>query len=392
VPVRADVVLAEILADVRLDKADRVRLRDAYDVIAPEIPAITANLEHWMQSPGGATAVAPSLRDTLARWMTSGLLGPYDASFYDQRVWIGRRHLDLGLPQHYIVLAVGVIRASYADRLALVYDRASAHEAMSSIDKLLSLELALVLRQYQLDSEAKLVDRERQSQRERVVALQTLSAGFAHEIRNPINAALLQLELVHRRIKRESSDERLVDPIERASEELDRLTRLLDEFLAFARPAELDLRDHDLVEIVRELVIRERAATGANIDIVSDGPVFARVDAVKLRQAIQNLLSNSLEAITRGGHIVVTTRGDDTFARVCIADDGPGIPDHVRARIFEPFFTTKDSGTGLGMSIVHSIVTQHGGSIEIDSRPGSTRCELVVPRQRSLRTSSSSSV
>jgi signal transduction histidine kinase len=389
---RVNVVLDEILADVRLEDADRLRLREVYDVIESDIPAIAVSLEGWMQSQGRAVALAPALPATLTHWMTSGLLGPYDASFYDQRVRIARRHLDLGLPQHYIVLAVGVIRASYADRLNVAYERSRAHDAMRSVDKVLSLELALVLRQYQLDSEAKLVERERQSQRDRVVAVQTLSAGFAHEIRNPINAALLQLELVQRRIKRESSDERLVEPIERASEELGRLTRLLEEFLAFARPAELDLGDYDLVGLVGELVTRERNATGANIEFVGDGPVVARVDAVKLRQALQNLLSNALEAIGYDGHIVVSTRVDDTYVRICIADDGPGIPEHVRARIFEPFFTTKDNGTGLGMSIVHSIVTQHGGAIEIDTGPGSTRCELVLPRQRSLPASSTSSV
>ena len=97
-------------------------------------------------------------------------------------------------------------------------------------------------------------------------------------------------------------------------------------------------------------------------------PVIARIDALKLQQIIHNLVRNSIEAVSAGGHVSVTVRADESHVHIRVEDDGPGIPDAIRSRIYEPFFTTKDSSTGLGMSIVHSMVTLHGGTIDIDSR------------------------
>ena len=174
--------------------------------------------------------------------MSTGLLGPYDEAFYVKRSRIGQRHVEVGLAQHYMFTAMNAIREEYGDRITALYEPGEARLVITSIDKLLDVELALMLRHYQLDSEAKLVERERQIQSDRVLAIQTLSAGLAHEIRNPLNSAKLQLELLERRLKRGADDPKLLEPVELAHQEIERLTRLLNEFLAFARPPDLGAR------------------------------------------------------------------------------------------------------------------------------------------------------
>ncbi|MEO6773636.1 MAG: protoglobin domain-containing protein [Kofleriaceae bacterium] len=385
-------VLDEILAYVEFGAHDRARLVELHARLAPQFQAIADRFYDRLRARPMAAALLTGseqlqrLHGSLVDWIASGLLGPYDHAFYDKRSRIGRRHVEIGLPQHYMFTAMNVLRDEYDDRIAELYEPAAARLVMRSVNKLCDLELALMLRHYQLDSEAKLVERERQIQADRLLAIQTLTAGLAHEVRNPLNSAKLQLELLERRLKRagafEPGDPKLVDPVELAHHEIERLTRLLTEFLAFARPADLTLGDHDVVEIVRELVTIEHAAAaqhGVELLVVADGPVVAQFDAHKLRQILFNLVRNAVEAVPSAGHVTISVSRDSTHFNVRVEDDGPGIPDEIRQRIYEPFFTTKQRGTGLGLAIVHSMVTLHHGTIDIASNPHGTRIDVAMP-------------
>jgi signal transduction histidine kinase len=237
------------------------------------------------------------------------------------------------------------------------------------------------------------VARERSAHSERMTAMQTLSTGLAHEVRNPLNSAILQLELLERRLRRAAGAVKLIEPVEQVSHELERLRRLLDEFLAFAQPAEPVLDDHDVSSIVRDVVTAQRpfvATRGAAIRLAGVDSLRARIDAHKLRLISQNLVRNALEAVAPGGHVVVTLDGDDEHVRLAVEDDGQGIPEAIQRRIYEPFFTTKDAGTGLGLSIVHGLVAAHGGTITFASSPQGTRFEVSLPRRPWLQRSSGS--
>jgi signal transduction histidine kinase len=325
------------------------------------------------------------LRCTLIDWMASGLLGPYDRAFNEKRARIGRVHVRIGLAQQYMFTSVNVVRAANLDEIRRLYPSDQALDYVRSVDKLFDVELALMLRHYQLDSEERLVTRERQILADRISALQTMSAGLAHEVRNPLNAAKLQLELLERRLRKLGDNAKLVEPVGLAHHEIQRLTEMLNEFLAFARPPDLHLEHHDAVTVVREVIDLERPfaeRTGVVLKLVAPPAAVLALDPGKFHQVVQNLVRNAIEAAPQDGHVDVEVILEERVLRLRVADDGPGMSDEVRVRMFEPFFSTKEGGTGMGMSIVHSFVAMHDGRIDVVSGAHGTQIDVVLPRHR----------
>lgn len=382
-------VVDDIVASVGLTADDRARLVTLHDLLAPRLPAIADELLGLARRyAGGANPAWSSdqlaqLRATLIDSMSSGLLGPYDDAFYAKRSRIAHLQVEMGFAPQGMVLGMNLVRRAYRDAIIAGYPPPEAHAVRDAVDKLLDLELAVLLRRFQHDSEEHALAGERQRRLEQVEALQTLCAGLAHEVRNPVNAAKLQLELAGRRLRR-SGDGKLIEPVELAGHEIDRLTVLLDEFLAFARPPALDPQATDVASLVREIVDRDRALAeqrGARLTLVSSPePIIAEVDAVKIRQVVENLVCNALEAVASGGHVAVAVGASNGCVRIRVADDGPGIPTDVLPRIYEPFFSTKDGGTGMGLSIVHSLVALHRGTTSVASSAAGTTFEVALPR------------
>ena len=215
---------------------------------------------------------------------------------------------------------------------------------------------------------------------ERMASLCTMTAGLAHELRNPLNAARLQLDLARRRLTRSGDGTRALQAVEVAGSEVSRLARLVDEFLAFARPGSLDLARGDLRVVTESTVDGLRAeASTRSVDLVVEAgqPVYAEFDEVRMSQALHHLLRNAVEATVDGGRVRVALCVADRQATVLIEDSGPGLP--AGAPVFEPFYTTKANGTGLGLAVAHRVACDHGGSIAVDSTPGLTRFALSVP-------------
>lgn len=381
--------LDELLDYVGFDEVDRRRLAELHPVIAPHFPEIAERFYAAVLRTRAATVLSGShqvdhLKVTLIDWMSSGLTGPHDEHFYEKRSRIGRRHVQIGLAHHYMFTAMTVVRVAYLEHITAAYPAEQVAQVLGSVEKLLDIELAIMAGHYHIDSEDKVLARERRAQAARISAMQTMTAGIAHEVRNPLNSAQLQLELLERRLKRHTTDEKLLDPCELAQREIERLTRLLDDFLVFARPPDLTLDDCDVTELVRTVVEIERITAdqrGVVLTFEAKPVQRARLDPGKLRQLVLNLLRNATEAVAIGGHVTVSVDGDDRVVRIVVSDDGPGIPEPIQSRIYEPFFSTKSGGSGLGMSIVHSLVALHGGAIDLTSSTAGTRFEISIPRR-----------
>jgi PAS domain S-box-containing protein len=213
---------------------------------------------------------------------------------------------------------------------------------------------------------------------ERLVSLGTLAAGLAHEIRNPLNAAKLQLALLERRLDRGANP---VEPLALVRQELDRLAGLVQDFLSFARPTELRLLGADLrqtVTLVVDLLAPEAEERGVTLNAhVPADPVACRCDEERVKQVLLNLLRNGMDAAGQNGRVAVTVLRAGDSAVIEVSDSGAGLPEGID--IFEPFFTTKESGTGLGLPIVLRIVTDHGGEISVARTAEMTLFRVELP-------------
>lgn len=214
---------------------------------------------------------------------------------------------------------------------------------------------------------------------EALSAMGELAMNLAHEIRNPLNAAVLQLHLLNRNVDRIEADvatrDALKDRARIVGDEIGRLNRLLTEFLELARPrgiAREPVHVPRLADEVLDLEAETAKSRGVTIvrDLPSDGCV-AIGDREKLKQVTINLVVNALEAMKQdGGTLTVRVRAEGERVVMRVQDTGPGIASELLPNVFDPFFTTKEAGTGLGLSIVRKIVDQHGGDIDILSERG----------------------
>lgn len=213
---------------------------------------------------------------------------------------------------------------------------------------------------------------------EALSAMGELAMNLAHEIRNPLNAAVLQLHLLKRNLDRleteEATKDGLKDRVRIVGDEVGRLSRLLTEFLELARPRGIAREPVHVPQLAEEVLdLEEESARGRGVTIVRDLPgdgCVAIGDREKLKQVTINLVVNALEAMKQGGTLTVSVRAEGERVVMTIADTGPGIASELLPNVFDPFFTTKEAGTGLGLSIVRKIIDQHGGDIEIESERG----------------------
>lgn len=217
---------------------------------------------------------------------------------------------------------------------------------------------------------------------EKLAAVGTLSAGLAHEVRNPLNGAKLQLHVLQRRLERDPTRGDYAEPLRLVHQEIDRLSGLVRDFLEFARPAKLTLCEIDLRTIAADalaLAASEAEARGVGLEHRQPAECLAvHADGGKIHQVILNVVRNAIEASPAGGRVEVSVGVTAEGAQIVVRDHGPGIaPEHL-SRIFEPFFTTKDGGTGLGMAISHSLIAQHGGQITARTDGGAV-FEVTLP-------------
>lgn len=221
---------------------------------------------------------------------------------------------------------------------------------------------------------------------EKLAAVGTLTAGLSHEIRNPLNAAGLQLSVLERRLRRlpEESQPLLLEPLTLVRDEIRRLDHLLEDFLEFARPRELLPEPVDpahLLSRVRDLLSGEADFKKVELELVLGEVPMVSGDENRLRQVLMNLALNALDAAGEGGKVRLELRRYGKLVEILVDDSGPGIAPENRKRLFEPFFSTRSAGTGLGLPIVHAIVAQHRGSIHAEDSPfmGGARFVLRLP-------------
>ncbi|MDQ3031186.1 MAG: protoglobin domain-containing protein [Myxococcota bacterium] len=230
---------------------------------------------------------------------------------------------------------------------------------------------------------------ERTMQSEKLAAVGTLAAGLAHEIRNPLNGALLHVTYLERALAKKGEGADTLDAVKLVGDEIRRLSALVKDFLVFARPSAPDLRLVPLRSIAERVAgIAKADADAAGATIVTDwggSELLVDVDAGKIEQAVLNLSRNAIDAVAPagGGTVTLRLRRTPRHAVLEVEDDGPGLP-NPDAPIFDAFYSTKAHGTGLGLAIVHRVVTDHRGTIDVESKPGRTLFRITLPLKEAV--------
>jgi signal transduction histidine kinase len=222
---------------------------------------------------------------------------------------------------------------------------------------------------------------------ERLAALGQLTAGLAHELRNPLGTIKNSAEMLARRLPAEDAIARELSGY--ISSEVDRTNELVKRFLDFARPFRLRVEAAELSEVLDRAIqkVETRAAQHQVTIIRNDSPDVGPIpiDAQWIEQLVANLLGNAIDASPEGAAVTILTRPVEGGAELAVVDRGAGIPPETLPNIFNPFFTTKADGTGLGLAIVSKIVDEHRGRIFVESVPGEgTTFRIWLPDRQEM--------
>lgn len=318
-----------------------------------------------------------------------GLGGSYRAS-------LRRVRLNLALVIVAWTLAVGLVSVSFRRLTRTIRSSVDAaadtgalpalpHQAVLDPVSRALLETLNVTLERQRERDDGLADRLQHT--ERLASLGKLAAGLAHEIKNPLAGVQGTLELMHDR----SEDDMTRQLCTKMLTELRRVNVTIHSLLTFARPNNLRRVDADVAALLEETVelirpgLTKREITLA-IEVAPTLTTF-HLDRTHIRHVLVNLVHNAEEAIGRGGSIVITAAElPEAGLLLAVTDDGPGIAPEDWDRIFEPFLTTKAAGTGLGLAVAKSLVEQHGGRIDVESKPGSGTTFLISLPKPSITT------
>jgi signal transduction histidine kinase len=354
--------------------------RDSSVLLVEDNSALADNLAEILE--GAGYAVRSAGRCSEAR--EAARLG-FDVALVDVRLPDGdgiqlAPELKALVPEAEVILLTGF--ATLESAIGAVRAGAWAYLVKPCAPPDLLIALAQAMRQVRLHRETRALSHRAQIA-EKLAALGTMAAGLAHEIRNPLNAGQLQLQIAERRLRtiEAAPIAEVLECLGLVRAEMDRLNRIVEEILDFARPAALQLTPGDLsstVTAVARFLAPDAASVGVELHVVgTEAPLPARYDEGRIKQVLINLVRNGVEAAGKGGEVSIHLRRAGAAIELSVEDTGPGVPEGVDPLV--PFFTTKARGTGLGLSTAHRIVTEHGGTLYPTRRDGRTAFIAQLP-------------
>ena len=364
-----ETVFEELKRYVRFGEADERALRALHAAAAPRFEGIAdvfyeriLSHEDARKALVGGESRVGHLKTTLVAWMDTLLAGPWDERYWERRYQIGRVHVRIGLPQHYMFGAMNVIRGELADsaweRFKDVPEELDA--ARTALGKILDLELAIMIHTYRDDLLAQ------QARAERLATFGQLVGSIGHDLRNPLGVIETSLYILRGRV---GEDEKVVKHLDRISEQLGIANAIISNLLDMIRNRPLQSERVRLPEVVAGAVgaVKRPAGVALSLDGIDALPEVDG-DPVQLRQVFVNLLENAVYAASPQGAVAVRATARDGAVEVHVEDSGPGVDPATRRRLFEPLITTKERGIGLGLALVKRIAERHGGTVEYSDR------------------------
>jgi PAS domain S-box-containing protein len=228
---------------------------------------------------------------------------------------------------------------------------------------------------------------DRMRRMERFISLATLASGLHHEIKNPLTALSIHIQLLEEGLSNGQTGGAVDDLVGVLKTEVCRLNGVLESFRSFANLQRLTLQPTDALGVVNNVLrlIRPQAAEqGVAVTLLSPETELPAVplDAEKFEQALLNLVINALEAMPEGGRLTVQAKVAGGDLQVSVQDSGPGIPTEIRPNLFQPYFSTKDRGSGMGLALSEKLIGQHGGHIGYCTGAEGTTFEISIPLER----------
>lgn len=384
---------ARIRAFVGWTEADARWMIEAWPRVEPAMPAAIddfyENIQRFAFTASvmtGGPAQVERLKRTLHGWVETLFSGRYDLAFANSRWLVGRRHVEIGLPQSYAMGALARLRSAINRGLAAGGggQPACPVECLVAVNKLLDIDAAIIEFAYQehFSRNLRAAADERLRHNERLASIGQMVTGLAHESRNALQRSGACLEALLLEIEDRPTAQQQAWRIQAA---LDHLHVLYEEVRNYAAPLRLDLENVGLAGRVRQAwqLLRpqwQNAAIQFRLEETAGSPCTVLADPHRLDQVLVNLLQNAIQAAGDQGTIECRIEAAEKAARLTIRDSGPGIPEANLERVFDPFFTTKPKGTGLGLAITRRIVDAHGGSIAVArGRPGGAAIEVTLP-------------
>jgi signal transduction histidine kinase len=377
----AETVLEELQRYVNWSREDEVALQALLPVARPHFERISTvfydrilDHEEARKALVGGESSVGRLKVTLVAWMDRLLAGPWDNDYFELRCRIGRVHVRIALPQHYMFAAMNVLRRE----LNAVIDghyAARPHElaaARAAVAKGLDIELAIMLHTYREDLLAQ------QSRVERLSTFGQLVGSIGHELRNPLGVMETSLFILKSRLK---DDERAAKHVGRIGEQLVIANSIITDLLDMIRDKPLSRERLGLAQVVEAAAaaVKRPERVRLQLEGLFDVPEVDG-DASQLRQVFVNLIDNAVHAAGAQGEVWVRASAGHSEVEVTVEDSGKGIDPAIRARLFEPLITTKAKGIGLGLALVKRIVERHGGSIAYAPLEKGARFVVRLPR------------
>lgn len=367
----AESVFEELKRYVLWDGRDEAALRAFHPHAAPYFQRVAEVfydriLSHEEASRvlhGGESQVG-HLKVTLIAWMDTLLSGPWDEAYWDHRYRIGRVHVRIGMPQHYMFGAMNVVRTELVRLAFATYqdDAATLERTRNALAKILDLELAIMLHTYRDDLLAQA------EKAERLSTFGQLVGSIGHDLRNPLGVIETSLFILRGRI---GEDERAKKHVDRIGEQLGIANGIITNLLDMIRNKPLARETVSLAQVVAGAAeaVKHPPEVAIALDGVAALPAVEG-DPVQLRQVFVNLLENAVHAASPRGEVRVEGRKLDGAVELAVEDTGPGVDAATRRRLFEPLITTKDKGIGLGLALVKKIAERHGGTVTYADRAG----------------------
>jgi two-component system, NtrC family, sensor histidine kinase HydH len=373
----AENVFDELKRYIDFGPDDEAALRELRPMVAPRFPAIADIFyERILLHPGARAALEAGegkvgrLKLTLQPWMDRLFSGPWDEDYYVTRSRIGRVHVRIGLPQHYMFGAMNLLRREFGQMIDVHYTASEPlQRAHAALDKILDLELAVMLHTFREDLLAQ------QGKLERLAAYGQLVGFIGHELRNPLSVIETSVHILRNRLgKAEGTDKHL----DRIGNQVGQANQIISNLMDLIHERPLNREPVVLLDLLQEVSQAVARPEGVAISFEQREPVrVSQGEPQQLAQLFKNLLENAVHAASPKGSVRVEICPAPGGTTVIFEDSGPGVDESVRRRLFEPLMTTKEKGVGLGLALVKRIADRHEGRISYEPEPGH-RARFVI--------------